>query len=138
MLLSPIVIVLTFLHRECDGHTHTTFSANIRFLEEMPYDKFKNAFYRSIVRLRHLVPGIAYTLTKLPSSEFQFSYRVPDSLEEVFLWINDIVLLSEDPVSSSIHHKRVGDRYWKASDGRNYLELHASPNERDDRSWSIS
>ena len=126
------------LNSECDGHLHSTFSANIRLIEDVSHDKFKDAFIRSVIRLRHLAPGVAYRLAKLPSSEFKFSYLVPRGLDEALSWANEIAFVADDSATFKSHHMRLSERYWKASDERYSLEFHATQNDQNERSWSIS
>lgn len=131
--------LLHYRFSEMDSFTHTTFSADIKLVEALPFDDFKSATLHAMVRLRHLAPGVACTTSRLPSSEFQFKYAVLKSTYDAMAWANKVVFVQEEPESFSTFHARLADtRFWKGSDGRSTVEVHIAPSPTCTRSWTLS
>ena len=118
---------------------HTTWSADIRLHQIVSPHEFKEKIRCAMIRTRHLVPGIACTISLLPAREYHFEYAVPQSLEDAFRWTDAVVFFYEDPKSfQEAHDELYTTRWWRASDHRHTHELHVRPNPKSEQSWTVT
>lgn len=81
-----------------------------------------------MIRLRHLVPSVAFKVSKLPVHGYQFSYVVPDTLDDAFAWANEVVHFYMSGTTFAENHERFArERCWGAKDDQYTIELHVAP-----------
>ena len=118
---------------------HTTWSADVRLNRIASFNELKDKVRRAIVRARHLVPAIAYTISLLPTGEYQFQYTVPRSLEDALKWADEVSFFYEDVKTFREAHDKIDEtRWWGASDHRYTHEVHVHPNAKSECSWTIT
>ena len=135
--------LITHLRRDA-GYYHTTFSAAVTFTRQFSQTELESHVKTAMIRLRHLVPSFAFKSTKLPSFEFQLSYRVPQSVSDVEAWANEILFFSKtsnDLGRFGSHDRVANERWWKARDNRYTHEIHVAPTSgtiASSQSWTFS
>ncbi|KZT04207.1 uncharacterized protein LAESUDRAFT_728445 [Laetiporus sulphureus 93-53] len=113
------------------GCSHVVSSCSVKLANEIAPEDLKKAIQSSMIRLRHLVPGIAVKAspTRPPMGDWSHEYRVPDTLEDVFAWVEEVVFVHENGTSFLDNHERIfHESWWRATEGRYSYELHIVPN----------
>ena len=103
------------------------------------FDELKTKVHNAMVRARFLVPAMAYTVSLLPTNEYQFTYVIPQSPEDALKWADAVSFFYGDAKSFKDAHDKIGEtRWWRAREGRYTHEVHVHPNSKSALSWTVT